>query len=341
MSQGAVRQEPIRVGLLGTGAIAQIVHLPILTEREDVTVLAVSDPEEHKARSVAERFGVPRLAEDKALMEDPELEAVFVCTPNHLHEEQAVAALEAGKHVLVERPLALTAAGARRVVDAARTSGSSVVVGMSHRWRPDVVALRSFVASGELGALHSVRGAWLNRRLPMARSTWRQKPEEAGGGAMMDLGVQALDLVLHLVEYPEFERIHCITHTGDLPVEDGAHLLASGRDGLTLSLEVSWGFFSGDDRHHARVMGSEGTGSLPPLEIYRQVGGRPLEVTPRQPRPWGGENPYTNAYRREIDDFIRTVAGRKDVPLPEDQIALMGLIEAAYRSAREGREVEL
>ena len=108
-----------------------------------------------------------------------------------------------------------------------------------------------------------------------------------------------------------------------------------------LSAEVSWDYFSDQDRHHIRVMGTEGTGSLPPLAVYKQLGGRPMDVTPRQPRPRGGENPYTNAYRREIDHFIRTVAGTGDATPPTEQAALMALIEAAYRSAREGHEVEL
>jgi predicted dehydrogenase len=75
--------------------------------------------------------------------------------------------------------------------------------------------------------------------------------------------------------------------------------------------------------------------------VFKQLGGRPIEVTPRQPRPQGGENPYTNAYRRLLDDFVQSVAGRSDAELPREQVALMSFIEAAYRSAEAGREVEL
>jgi predicted dehydrogenase len=334
-------REPVRVGVLGTGAIAQIVHLPILTERHDVDVVAVSDREAHKARAIAERFGVARVLGDRELQADDDIEAVFICTPNYLHEDQAMAALEAGKDVLVERPLALTAEGAARVAAAAEASGRKVVVGMSHRWRPDVSALRSFVAGHELGEPYAVRGSWLNRKLPLARTTWRQHADEAGGGVLMDLGVQALDLMLWLVDYPEVVRVKAATHVRHLEVEDGAHVMAEVDGGGILSAEVSWDLFSDQDRHHIRVMGTEGTGSLPPLSVHKQLGGRPMDVTPRQPRPRGGENPYTNAYRREIDHFIRTVMGTGDAPPPTEQAALMGLIEGAYRSAREGCEVEL
>lgn len=334
-------RETVRVGVLGTGAISQVVHLPILSEREDVDVLAVSDQDEHKAHTIAQRFGVPDVLTDEALLDDERVQAVVLCTPNHLHEEQAVAALEAGKHVLVERPLSLTAEGARRVTEAARATGNSVVVGMSHRFRPDVAALRAFVAGGELGRVYAVRGTWLNRGLPLARSTWRQKPEEAGGGALMDLGVQALDLCMWLLGHPTVRSVKCTTHSSDFEVEDAATLMAELEGGTALSLSVSWGYFGGDDRHHVRVLGTEGAGALPPLEVYKQLGGRPLDVTPRQPSPRGGENPYTNAYRREIDHFIRAVCGEVDAPLPEEQTGLMELVQAAYRSATEGGEVRL
>lgn len=333
------RTDPVRVGVLGAGAISQIVHLPILTERTDVDVTALSDQDDHKARAIAERFGVNRVESDEDLLHDDEIEAVFVCTPNHLHEAQAMAALEAGKDVLVERPLALTADGAERVARTAERTGRTVVVGMSHRWRPDVSALRSFVAGGEFGQVYAVRGAWLNRRLPLTRTTWRQKPEEAGGGALMDLGVQALDLCMWLVDYPQVRTVKAVTHVVDMEVEDAASVFLE-MDGIVLTLEVSWGYFA-EDRHHARIMGTEGSGSLPPLEVYKQLGGRPLDVTPRQPRPRGDENPYTNAYRREIDDFIRIVQGMKDAEIPREQAALMEVIEAAYRSAEEGGEVTL
>jgi predicted dehydrogenase len=329
------------VGVLGTGAIAQVVHLPILTEREDVRIVAVSDEDDHRAEAISERFGVERTLSDRDLLAADDLEAVFLCTPNHLHEEHALAALEAGKHVLVERPVALTSAGAARVHEAALEASTTVVVGMSHRWRPDVAALRAFVAGAELGEVYAVRGSWLNRRLPIPRPTWRQDPEQSGGGALMDLGVQALDLMLWIVGYPRVSRVKAVTHYADLAVEDSANVLAETEGGMVLSAEVSWGYFAGEDRHHIRVMGTEGSGHLPPLAVHKQLGGRPMDVTPRQPKPRGGENPYTNAYRREIDHFLRTVRGVADAESPSEQVHLMELVEAAYRSAEEGTEVTL
>lgn len=334
------RPDPIRIGVVGTGAISQVVHVPIFSERDDVDLAAMSDTDPHKAETLSRRFDVPLVMEPQELIEFDGLDAVVLCTPNSFHERQAISALEAGKHVLVERPLALTAVGAERVLAAAERSGTVLSVGMPHRFRPEVAALRDFVAGGELGTIYAARASWLARSAPPMRSRWRHDPEIAGGGALMDLGIAALDLCLWVLGYPTVSRISCVLDTEN-GAEDAATLMAETTDGAALTLEVSNRLFAGEDRYYARVMGTEGSGSLPPLEVYTQLGGRPIDVTPRQPKPRGGENPYTNAYRRLLDDFVRRILGKAEAELPVEQPALMGVIEAAYLAARTGREVTL
>ena len=331
---------PVRVGVIGTGAISQVVHVPIFAEREDVELVAVADADLHKAEALSRRFKVPNVCDADALIARDDVDAVVICTPNQLHEEMAIAALEADKHVFVERPLATTSVGAARVVKAAEKSGRVLVAGMPHRFRPGVIALRDFIAGGELGEVYAVRGSWMTRLMPGSRHTWRYD-RGAGGGALIDLGVPALDLCMWLVGYPKVTRVSCITSPKAPAVEDAATLMAETEGGLALSLEVSNRLFAADDRYFARVMGTEGSGSLPPLEVYKQLGGRPIDVTPRQPKPSGGENPYTNAYRRLLDDFVQSVAGRSDAAVPHEQVALMRLIEAAYESSEAGHEVDL
>lgn len=331
----------VRLGVLGTGALSQIVHLPILTRRDDAEVVAVSDRDRAKAETIAERFGVARVGTHEDLLADPDIDAVVVSTPNHLHREQAVAAVRAGKHALVERPLAFTGEGVEEVIEAAEEAGRTVAVGMSHRYRPDMGALRSFVAGGELGEVYAVRCAWLNRRLPLARITWRQRPEEAGGGVLMDLGVQALDLCLWLIDYPDVARVSAAIRSLDRDVEEAASLMAVTDDGVALQVEVTSNYHADEDEHYVRVMGVEGSGSAPPLHVQKRLGGRPMDVTPRSPREAARENPFTSAYRRQHDHFIRTVSGEAEAPPPREQIRLMALVEAAYRSAEEGAEVGL
>jgi len=343
--EGSAESDPeaggVRVGVMGSGAVTQTVHLPLLSRLEGATVLALSDTDRRKAETVASRFGIPRVVSDEEMFRDPEIDALVVSTPNHLHQEQAIAGLEAGKHVLVERPLAFDGAGVEAVLEAARESGKSVTVGMSHRYRPDVIALRSFVAGGELGEVHTVRGAWLNRKMPLARVTWRQRLDEAGGGALMDLGVQVLDLCFWLTGFPDAERVVARIHPGEYEVEDAAVLTVMAEGGLSFQVEVSTSYFADEDRHFIRVMGNEGSGALPPLEVQKQLGGRPMDVTPIHPDEVQRENPYTSAYRRQLDHFVRSAAGEAESPLPEEQVRLMALVQAAYRSAREGKEVVL
>lgn len=333
--------DPVRVGVVGTGAISQVVHVPILSERRDVELLVMADSDPHKAEALSRRYDVPLVMDTDDLLDSDTVDAVVLCTPNRLHEEQAIRALEAGKHVLVERPLALTAEGASRVVSAAERTGRILAVGLPHRFRPEVVALRDFIAGGELGEPFAVRGSWLTRPTPALRSGWRRARHMAGGGALMDLGIAALDLCLWVVGYPSVKRMSCVLSRHDEEVEDSATLMAESVEGMALTLEVSTRYFSADDRYYLRVMGEEGSASLPPLEIYQQLGGRPIEVTPRQPKPRGGENAYTNAYRRLLDDFVRCVSGQAEPEIPREQPALMGLIESAYRAAEHGREVEV
>ncbi len=332
---------PVQVGILGVGATTQVVHLPMFSERPDVDVVAVSDPDTLKAEALAARFQVPRVRSDEEILADDEIQAAAICTPNHLHESLAVEALERGKHVLVEKPLAMNAEGVQRVLDAAAASGRHLAVGMNHRFRPDVGALASFVAGGELGDLYAVRANSLARKVPAVSSTWRQKPEEAGGGALMDLGVPILDLAFWLAGYPQITRVTAVFRSEEADVEEAATVFAVSESGIAFSVEVSWNLFADSDRHHCRVMGTEGSGSLPPLDIHKQLGGRPMDVTPRPPKARGGENRFQNAYRRLLDQFVRAVLGKSDVPAPVEQVHLMEVIAAAYRSADEGREIQL
>lgn len=332
-------QEPLRVAVAGVGAVSQVVHLPILATRSDVQVVAVSDRDNAKAEAIAQRFEVPEVRSDEDVLADPTIAGLIVCTPNHSHEELATRALAAGKHVFVERPLALDAAGVERVLAAARAADRSVLVGLPHRYRPDSAALHSFVAGGELGPVYAVRGKVLNRKLTLPRATWRQRSSEAGGGAWMDLGVALADLVLWLVGYPRVARVSAVMSTGDYEVEDAASVLAETENGISLTLEVSWSLFADSDRYSAQVLGREGSGWLPPLAVYKQLGGRPIEVTPDQPRL--AENAYMASYRRLLDRFIRCLGVDRAPELPTEQVEVMRLIEAAYESAREGKEVSL
>ena len=333
-------REKVRLGVVGAGAITQVIHLPILAERADVQLVALADTDERKAAAVARRFGIAKVVGDDALLADGEIEGVVVGAPDALHETLAAAALDAGKHVLVERPLSQSAQGARRLVALAKASRKGLMVTMSHRYRPDVAALRSFVASGEIGDVAAVRAVWLDRQAQRPGRLWRTGPKSGlGVGALADVGTPVLDLALWVLGCPRVERVSATVYGARPELEDEAHVHAVAQGGATISLSTSWRFRAANDWRELRVTGSEGAAGLWPLSVYKQVGGRPMDVTPKPPTPRGGEDLFTSGCRRLLDHFVRVASGRASVAVPDDQVGLASLVEAAYRSAREGREI--
>src|ERR671917_1583821 len=195
---GAAR-ERLKVGIVGGGAITQVAHLPVLKKMRTVDVQAICDTDLPKARALANRFGIKDAFDDiEELLRFEALDAVVICSPNHLHESHILAALSADLHVLVEKPLAMSATSVQRIIRAVEKRNRVVMVGMNHRYRPDVQIVRSFVQSGELGTIESIRGSWHVFRPGRTQLGWRQRKGEAGGGAMLDLGLSILDLGLWL-----------------------------------------------------------------------------------------------------------------------------------------------
>ena len=329
----------VNIGVLGLGAISQVVHLPILSQLEGVRLMAVCDVDHAKARMIAARFGIPRVPlTDEQVFQSADLDAIVICTPSHLHHSQAKAALQAGKHVLVEKPLALDAETARDVVEVAESAGLSLMVAMNNRYRPDAAALRPFVRGGELGEIFLVRGAWLNRKMRILRPTWRHRRATAGGGALMDLGVQTIDLALWLLDYPSIESIACSIHKSEgFEVEDTAALLMRVDNGCTISLTVGWSLVAERDRQYLRVLGTRGSGAMAPLAVFKELETGMVDVTPRIVP--GRENLYTASYRQEMEHFLACVRGEEKLPVPREQIEIMRLVALAYRSASERREV--
>jgi hypothetical protein len=221
-------EHELRVGVLGTGAIAQIVHLPILIDLPGARVEGVCDIDGPRPRPWPAASGSPAsspMSDD--LFASDDIDAVVICTPSYLHQRQVVAALEAGKHVLVERPLALDAKGAEAAVKAAEKADRTLVVAYNNRYRPDIRGVKSFVTAGELGESSPIHGTWFNKKVRLRRPTWRHRKATAGGGAFMDLGVQVLDLACGCWTTRRWSGSRAHMHPGeDLEVEDAASVMA-------------------------------------------------------------------------------------------------------------------
>jgi predicted dehydrogenase len=147
--------EKIKIALVGCGNVGQVIHLPILKKMHDVEIAAVVDPDERKAKAVALRFGIPQTFKTIDAMLNSsigsEISAVDICTSTDQHKSAAIAAMEAGKDALVEKPIARTLKEAKEITDCAKKYDRKLMVGMNNRFRPDTMILKSFIENGELG----------------------------------------------------------------------------------------------------------------------------------------------------------------------------------------------
>jgi predicted dehydrogenase len=194
---------PVRVAVIGAGSVAQVAHLPVLRRLPGVEVAAICDNDAGKAQALAARFEVREHYDDiEEVLRHARPDVVTICTPNHLHEIHVIAALAAGAHVLAERPLALSVEGIERVLAASEKAGRRVMVGMNHRFRSDVQAVRGFLAGGDIGAIQAVRGGWYTFQPSRPLLGWRLRRQQAGGGALLDLGLPLLDLGLWMSGWP-------------------------------------------------------------------------------------------------------------------------------------------
>lgn len=329
----------VRVAVLGAGGAAQVVHLPILKRLQEVTVAGLVDTNLAKARTIAERFEIDSVARSlDDLAGRTKFDAVLVCVPTSDHEDGVMAALSHGAHVMCERPLVAGSDAARRLMAASEEAGRELMVANNLRYRFDLRAIKQFVASGELGSVIHLRSMWLNRRSSRPRRGWRRDASRAGGGAMMDLGAQTLDLLLWIIDFATVERVSARMH-GRGEVETSAMVQLAIEGGVSASIEVTWDLIDERDRHSVVVLGSRGSAYSWPLQLIRTAETGILDVTPPIERP--PTDLYRDSYRQEWAEFLRYVRGDKPREVQEDQVRLIEVLEACYRSAREGREVDV
>ncbi|MDX1661526.1 MAG: Gfo/Idh/MocA family oxidoreductase [Gemmatimonadota bacterium] len=334
--------DAVRVGLVGAGAVAQVAHIPAYRRLRSIELAAICDVEATKLRALRDRTGIDHAVEDlDELLAIDELDAVDICLPNHLHADAVIRALEAGKHVLCEKPLAPTPEEVDRIVEAQEASGKVVLVGMNHRYRDDSIALKRFVEDGALGDVFHVRATWRKRREPIRTGAWHYHPETSGGGVMMDLGIHLLDLSLWLTDYPDVERVSATFwhHNPEIEVEDSAAVAIRCGGDLVIALETSWNLLTLEEEEEMRLQGSEGAGLLHPLRVFQRMHGSLVDVTPQLHRLGG--NVYMESYEREIAFFAEVVKGRQKAPPLEENRALADVLQAIRRSADEGREVAI
>jgi predicted dehydrogenase len=214
---------------------------------------------------------------------------------------------------------------------------------MNLRFRPDSVTLRHLVEAGELGRMISVRGRWLKKKDRWSRSPWLGNARISGGGVLMDLGIQILDVCWWILGNPDVKRVVAQASRERLGfrVEDTLVAFYSLQGDTSLYLNVTWAFMSDESDAQTIFSGTNGMAVLNPLKITKEVQGSLVNVTPAG-KPLKPQDLYRKSFENEIDHFYRSVLdGTEPVSSGAEAAKLMDVVEATYRSAADGCEVSL
>jgi UDP-N-acetylglucosamine 3-dehydrogenase len=245
--------EKLRVGVIGCGSIAQHRHLPEYKSNKNVEIVAVCDINEERAQAVAEKYGVKAYTNYEELLASGSVDAVSVCTPNYLHAPISIAALNAGLHVLCEKPMATSKQEAQEMIAAANENGKKLMIGHNQRFVPSHQKARKLIESGEIGKIYSFRTAF-GHGGPEGWSVegkegWFFQKEKAFVGAMGDLGVHKTDLLRYVLG-EEITEVGAFVETSAkdfADVDDNAVCVLKTESGIIGTLAASWAYVSKED----------------------------------------------------------------------------------------------
>lgn len=342
----------VRIGIIGTGGISTGAHIPAILKHPDAEIVAVCDTREEAAKQVADKYGIKHVFTDyNEMIKMEDIDVIDVCTPNYLHADPTIKALNAGKHVFVEKPIALNAEEGAAMVEAAHKAGKQLMVGYCMRWRSDARALKRFIDAGDMGELYYARVHALRRRGIPGWGMFTQKDKQ-GGGPLIDIGCHLLDLTLWLMGHPKPIAASglCYTKFGNRPgivglmgqwdytnftVEDFAVALIRFEDGASMTLESSFAANIEGNEMNSLILGTEGGCQLEPIKIFREEHQTLIDSTPVF-------LPESKWHQGELFDFIDAIRDNKPVPVPgEDGLVVAKIIDAIYKSAELGKEVPI
>ncbi len=327
--------QSIRVGIVGSGVVAQIIHLPWLTRQEDIQVVALCETDVRKATMVAERFSIPGIYQDiEEMLNREALDVAFILTPTNMHLPMALLALKHNCHLFIEKPVARNAREAKKIADAARKANRHVMVGMQNRFRADVEPIKTFLDDNQLGDVFFVKTGWLQTGEKLDKSSWVFNKKIAGGGVLLDLGIQLIDLAWWINGKPKLMTVTASSTNikKDLEVEDYLSAYMTFDNGMTLFGEFSWDFPIGKDRFYLDVYGKKGSGWLSPLRIQRLWRGQVLNITPDvkiHPR-----SIFKKSYEAELNHFFEFLRGNENTLIStiDEAVVVMEMIDQIYRA---------
>jgi len=347
----------VNVGIIGVGGIANGKHMPSLAKLPNVRMVAFCDLIEERARRGAQDFGVPGakvFTDYRRLLDMDEIDVVHVLTTNDGHAPISIDALKAGKHVMCEKPMAMNAAQAKAMIEAARESGKKLTIGYQLRQRPQYQYLKQICDRGELGRIYFTKALTIRRR---GVPTWGQflSREKQGGGPLIDNTTHVLDLLMWLTDnyqpasvmgstfYELGKTPNAVNMWGpwdpdEFTVEDSACGIIKFKDGMTALIETSWALNTlRTDEASIVLCGSRaGADVSDDLRINGEKLNRLYEIIPDFNVGVPKENPGELEARQWIDAIVND---KEPLVKPEQALAVTKILDAIYKSAETGRAV--
>ncbi|MHB1485657.1 MAG: Gfo/Idh/MocA family protein [Saccharofermentanales bacterium] len=347
----------LKYGIIGTGGISEK-HLPGYSMfPDDVELYAACDIDVEKLKRVAAKYSIPNITADYHEMLDmKELDYVSICLPNYLHAPATIEALNKGKHVHCEKPMAMCYNEARSMLEARDSTGRQLMIGLNNRFTPQAMFVKKYIDEGNLGDVYYAKCGWL-RRGGLANSGWFTDKSLSGGGPLIDLGVHFIDLVMYFLDYPktesvlaktyrkfaekEIRKIYTIPNLKYDPemvndVEDLATGFINLQNDTSVSFEISWASNTEKERHFYEIYGTKGgvsfDGPTNELKIITVVNGQISEIKPLI-------NPVLYN-ETEFGHFINCMRNNRKptISITEQCVEIMRIIEGIYKSAETGRQ---
>lgn len=322
-----------KLGFAGVGWIGRN-RLEAIASSGAAEITAITDPMSDALHAASSHLpGVAVAGQFEELLRMPELDGLVIATPNALHAEQSIAALEAGKAVFCQKPLARTSAETRRVVSAARAADRLLGVDLSYRFTTGMQEIKRLIASGELGSIYATELVFHNAYGP--DKAWFYDARQSGGGCLLDLGIHLVDLAWWCLEYPDIERTTAQLLSKGEPirsaeqVEDYASAQLVTRNGTSVQLACSWRVPAGyDARIEITFFGTRGgacfrnvNGSFYDFVAERYSTNRNQQVLAKPPEPWGGRAAVAWARQLGLDpSFDPSIASLEFVASTLDRL---------------------
>lgn len=349
----------IKVGVIGSGSISDM-HLDAYSANPKVRLEAICDMNIERAQAQANKYGAPLVYADyPSMLENPDIDAVSICTWNNTHAEISIAALRAGKHVLVEKPLCTTVEDAYRIQEAVKESGKNLQIGYVRRYDPNARMVRDFIRSGELGDIYYGRASSIRRY--GNPGGWFADAKRAGGGPLFDIGVHVIDLIWYLMGRPKAVTASANVYrklgnranlkyasgykSSDFDdklntVEDMANALIRFDNGASLYVDVSFTLHAAQDETTIKLYGEKGGCEIEPAALLvTEKHGVALNMIPQTDLP---SFDFKKAFQNEINHFVDCIIDRATPISPvEDGVEMMKILCGIYESAASGKEIAL